>query len=74
MILTLDVHDDNIRTNLPDVFIGNAVVRFAAQKVQELVSVWNKQLADLTAAFIKFKVGHLSEPLTVPKVNNILAL
>ena len=41
---------------MSDVLIGNAVVRFAAQEVQELISIWNKQLADLTAAFVKFKV------------------
>ena len=38
------------------ILIGNTVVRFTAQEVQELISVWNKQLADLTTAFVKFKV------------------
>ena len=58
--------NNDIGTDLSDILIGNTVVRFTAQEVQELISVWNKQLADLTTAFVKFKVGYLSEFLTVP--------
>lgn len=41
-ILTLDVYNNDIGTDLSDILIGNTVVRFATQEVQELISVWNK--------------------------------
>ena len=64
-MLAAYIDDNDIRSDLLDVFIGDDNVGFRAQNIEKFISTGNDDLADLSAAMIKFKVGNPTELFTV---------
>ena len=54
-----------------DIPVGNADVRFTAQKIPEFIASGNKNLADLPAALVKFQVGNSSKLSAIPHVDYV---
>ena len=69
--LTAYIHNDNVRTNLLDVFVWNTDIRLVTEQVKELVSAGNKDLAYLPAALIKFKITDSSQFFAVAHIDHI---
>lgn len=55
-LLTSDVYNNNIRSNLLDILKRNADVRLRVEEVKKLISARNNHLTNLTAAFIEFQI------------------
>ncbi len=64
-MLAAYIDDDDIRSDLPDVLVGYDNVRFRTEDIDKFISAGNDDLADLSAAMIKFKVGNPTELFTV---------
>ena len=64
-MLAAYIDDDDIRSDLFDVFIGDDNVGVRAQNIEKFIAARNDDLADLSAAMIKFKVGNPTELFTV---------
>ena len=64
-MLAAYIDDNDIRSDLLDVFIGDDNVGFRAQNIEKFIAARNDDLADLSAAMIKFKVGNPTELFTV---------
>ena len=64
-LLAAYIDDDDIRSDLFDVFIGDDNVGVRAQNIEKFIAARNDDLADLSAAMIKFKVGNPTELFTV---------
>ena len=64
-LLAAYIDDDDIRSDLPDVLVGYDNVRFRTEDIDKFMSAGNDDLADLSAAMIKFKVGNPTELFTV---------
>ena len=70
--LHANVHQNDIRTNLPDAFPANNVFRISAQKAAPLPLSGNNQLTDTACFRIEFHISHKTNALTIPHVNNLL--
>lgn len=55
-ILTADIHDDDIRTNLFNIFIRDTDIRLGAKDIKEFIAAVDKYFADLSAALVKFQI------------------
>ena len=64
-MLAAYIDDNDIRSDLLDVFIGDDNVGFRAQNIEKFISTGNDNLADLSAAMVKFKVGDSAKLLAV---------
>jgi len=70
-LLAAYIHDDDIGSNLFDVFIRNADIRFSTEQIKKFIAAGDKNLADLAAALVKFQIRNPSEFFTVPHIDHI---
>ena len=70
----MDIHQDDIRSDLLDILIGDHDIRLRMQKRKEPVTSRDDDLADTSAAFIDLQILHPSKTLTVPDVDHVLTL
>lgn len=71
--LAADIHNNDVRADLFNIFIGNTYIRFTAEKIRELTAVVYENLADMSAALVKFQIRDSSQFFTVPHINHIFA-
>ena len=64
-MLAAYIDDNDIRSDLPDVLVGYDNVRFRTEDIDKFISAGNDDLADLSAAMVKFKVGDSAKLLAV---------
>lgn len=64
-LLAAYINDDDIRSDLPDVLVGDDNVRIGTEDIEKFISAGNDDLADLSAAMVKFKIGNPTELFTV---------
>lgn len=69
----MNVNQNDIRSDLPDILERDHDIRFTVQKTQDLVTSRNHDLTDAPAAGIKLQITHPAQLLTVPDIDDILA-
>ena len=70
----MDIHQDDIRSDLLDILIRDHDIRLRMQKRKEPVTPRDDDLADTSAALIDLQILHPSKTLTIPDVDHILTL
>lgn len=70
----MNVNQNDIRTNLFDILIGNHDIRLTVEKIQHLITPRNHDLTDTAAALVKLQVAHLPKLLAIPDIDHILTL
>ena len=69
---TANIHNNNIRSDLLDIPVGNAIIRFIIKEVAEFIATGYDHFTYLTAALIKFKIADSSELFAIPQIDHIL--
>lgn len=70
----MNVNQNDIRTDLADVFEGNHYIRLTIQKIQDLISPRNHDLTDTATAGVELQIAHLPQLFTIFGIDDILAL
>lgn len=72
-ISAADIYDNDIRTDLLNIFIGDTDIRLSAEDVKEFISAVDEYFAYLSAALVKFQIGNSSQFFTIPHIDYIFA-
>lgn len=70
----MNVNENNIRPDLPDIFEWNDYIGFTVQKSQQFIASRNHNLADTAAAGIEFQIAYSPQFPAVFHINHIFAL
>ena len=70
--LAVNVNKNNVRTDLPDVLVGDGHFEVRLENAQQLAPVCNHDLTDAAFAFVKLKIRPLAQPAAVPDIDHFL--
>ena len=68
----MNVNQNDIRSDLLDILVGNHNIGFTIEKIQYLVAPRNHDLTDTAAALIKLQITYLPQLFAVPDIDYIL--
>ena len=63
---TADIYDNNVRSDLFDILVGNAIIRFCLQQITEFIIPRYHDTAYPAAALLKLKIP---DPAKLPAVS-----
>lgn len=72
-ISTADIHNDDVRTNLLDIFVGDTDIRLGAEDVKEFIAAVDENFAYVSAALVKFQIRNPSQLFAIPHIDYIFA-
>ncbi len=67
----LYIDQNNIRSDLTDIFITNCKIPLAVDKIQPFITARHNDFMNLSAAFVKLQVTNASQFLTVPDIDDL---
>lgn len=70
--LAVYVNQNDVRTYLLNILIGNYNIRLTAQEIHHFTPSWNNNFTNATAAGVKFQITHAPDFFAIPDINNIL--
>ena len=66
----VDIHENNICTNLTDTFPTDDVFGIPAEKAAEAGRTWNDKLADTACIWIKFHINNMTQTAAVTDIDD----
>ena len=69
-----DIHQNNVRTDLLDIFITDHIFRITAEKAFDPVDPRHDDFIDTAGTFVKLKIRHMAHLPAIPYIDHILAL
>ena len=67
----VNVNENNVRSDLPDIFKRNHDIRLTVQKTQEPVAPGHHNLADTAAAGVELQVAHSPQFPAILHINHV---
>lgn len=68
----MNVNENNIRANLPDVLVGYHNIGITVQKAQKTIAPRHHDLTYTSRTLIKFQITHPSQFLTILDIDDVL--
>ena len=72
--LFISIHNNDVRTDLPDILIANLIIRFITEQTAEFTIAAHNQFKNLTRTLIKFKIRYPAKFLAVFQIDDFFFL
>lgn len=71
---SINVNQNNVGANLPNVLPTNRNLRITSQEVKQLAASWHHDLTDAPFTLIKLQIANSSQLPAIPDIDHVLIL